>query len=111
MNLYQINFNHYAPKDNKEGIGFYLLAKDDEEVLAYLIDKSHIYSKEDEGDNEEARWRENILKSHDEEDTGFEDYGDLYYGRHFYSWKSICYAIDPKQVDVLTTCGIDVRTV
>lgn len=50
-NLYKIEFEHFAPKGSKAGIETLILAKTNEEVYEYLVDKEEIYP-EDHEDNE-----------------------------------------------------------
>lgn len=40
MNLYRIYFRHYSQKDSKEGTSTYLIADNDEQVMAWLSEEA-----------------------------------------------------------------------
>lgn len=43
MNLYQIIFEHYGPKDMKDGVHCLLFAQNDEEVFNYMVKNGFAY--------------------------------------------------------------------
>lgn len=91
MNLYKIEFRHYGPKDNDEGIKEFCLFNNDEELFNY-IDRNYALDRwtegEDEWGNEDQTYKEFILKNKgdDEDESLFED---LYYGLTTYSWELV----------------------
>ena len=99
MNLYKIEFAHYAPKDREDGIKGYVLAKNDEEMYHY-IDKQYCYdSMEDENEETEddydpefdefetykARMIHLKGRMNDEE----YDIADTYYGVTVHGWELV----------------------
>ena len=128
MNLYSINFRHYSPKDNEEGIKGYLLADNEEQVFLY-IDKKFNYGmwkdKEEEMNNEEdvsdrtfqildddyseigkETLKEHILRVKGMMNSEHEDPCDLYYGFTSYGWSLVKNSILPKAAEFLVASGI-----
>ena len=108
MNLYKIEFTHYAPKDSSSGIKEYILANNDEEVFDY-INKNYTWNgwteREDEWGNECQTYKEFVLenKGDDEDESLFED---LYYGQTTYSWELIKENITEENAKILTELDI-----
>ena len=98
MNLYELRFSHYAPKDQCSGIRGYLLAEDDELVFEYLKSTSYSFDAyDDEGEEfdkdspEYHSYRERIIECkgsmYDEETL--DELSDLYYGATLHGWKLV----------------------
>jgi hypothetical protein len=105
MNLYRIDFAHWAPKDREDGIKGYVLAENAEKVYHY-IDKEYCY------DSMEEHEADRISMNGDDEDSwnDWEDWGsykdkmidlggqlndenheidDLYYGVTLHGWELV----------------------
>ena len=105
MNLYKITFSHTAPKDSKEGIKGYLLAKNDEQVYNY-VDKTfncECWKDNEEGEDREPielydddynvigteTFKEKMLRIKGEQNDEDYDYCDAYYGITLYGWELV----------------------
>jgi hypothetical protein len=105
VNLYRITFSHTAPKDIKEGIKGYLLAKNDEQVYNY-VDKTFNYECWKDNDEDEDRepielydddynvvgvetFKEKMLRIKGEQNDEDYDYCDAYYGITLYGWELV----------------------
>jgi len=117
MNIYEILFTHYSPKDSETGIKRLLVADNDEEVYDYiksepkgiynnwLENESLVYSTEkdaftyedgsesdeyfaDEQGNPET-FKQRMLRLKGEMFDEDFDLSDLYYGKTLYGWQLI----------------------
>lgn len=94
MNLYKIEFTHYAPKDSKSGIKGYMVAENDEEVYEFIksepeIHDKTLYNSYKDYEDEEKDFKERIIECHgDMYDEESEVY-DLYYGATQYGWELV----------------------
>jgi len=130
MNLYRINFAHYAPKDREDGIKCLLLAENDEAVynyvrkLAYWEDYEEVtYVAEEEefldgddeiiegwydkqGNPEDFKTRMIRLRGQINDDE--HEVSDLYYGTIIYGWELV---VENTKVDYseLIAAGIVVK--
>ena len=109
MNLYEIVFKHYAPKDSESGIIGYILKGSDGDVMRFLsnypkINGRTIYMSIDESDDEETYGRVLSCRGtmYDEE----WEVSDLYYGATTYGWKLVKENISDEEVKVLVGLGI-----
>ena len=103
MNLYKITFSHTGPKDQKEGIKGYLLAKNDEQVYNYVDEKFNYGGWKDAEEEEESfelydddynvigteTFKEKILRIKGEQNDEDYDYCDAYYGITLYGWELV----------------------
>lgn len=126
MNLYSINFIHYAPKDSEQGVYGYVIASDDESIYEWI--KSEPKITEDKtlwnsyADYEIEREYEiydsdyNVIgiesfkdrmirlcgEMYDEE----ADVSDAYYGVTHYGWSLIKEEISNNEIEVLKSLKI-----
>ncbi len=122
MNLYKINFTHYAPKDSKEGIITYLVASDDEQVYEYIksepsINESGLYNswKHDEEEcvegfdiyDEKFNWighesfKEKMIRLGGEMYDEYADVSDAYYGVTHYGWELVKESVLEEDISIL----------
>jgi len=115
MNLYQLNFTHYAQKGDKSGIRAFILADNDEQIFNYLAQESNplktywyddtkiIYDSEkeefinpedDESDEEYDGWYDENYEPVTFKEwclvnkgDGQKELHDLYYGQTVYFWE------------------------
>lgn len=118
MNLYEIRFVHYAPKDSKEGTVCYLVAKDDENVYEWLkviegftsYEHYTIYKdSEEEGDKlDGVPFRESIIESRGCANNENIELHDLYYGATTYYWKAAKENISEDEIKMIKDMGIKI---
>ena len=103
MNLYKIKFSHTAPKDTKEGIITYLLAKNDDGVYNYIDEEYNCECwKDQEAENivydifndrfdiiGTETFREKIIRLKGEMNDEDYDYSDAHYGITLYGWELV----------------------
>ncbi len=100
MNLYKIAFEHYSPKDSKEGIDTYLLANTAEEVYEYMRKEYRIWDDSDDMgpypvyDNDDNKigtetLHEKIIRNCGELYDVDIDLSTAYYGATMRGWKLI----------------------
>jgi len=119
MNLYQVMTKHYAPKDGHKAIWGYVVSESNEHLYEWLKSEPRFDDENDDINNLYLSWqnKENddedyeefktaILESCDEEDTGFEEYNDLYYGKTFVSWKVVKENVKPDILQLIKNYGI-----
>jgi len=129
MNLYAINFTHYAPKDGKEGIITYLVATDDEQVYQYIksepeINGSGLYNsyKYNEEDNETydiyddkfnvigtETFKEKMIRLKGEMNDEDADISDAYYGVTHYGWELVKEGISIEEMGIIKNAGINIE--
>jgi len=107
MNLYAIQFTHYAPKDSKSGVLGYMVAENDEDVYEFIKSEPEIHKKtlynsyeayeEDGGET----FRERIIKCQGDMNDEYSEVSDLYYGATQYGWECIHENITDKELDLL----------
>ncbi|WPQ60026.1 hypothetical protein [Paenibacillus polymyxa] len=90
IHLYEIRFEHFAPKDSKVGILSYLGAESDE-------------------DGESFKDRMIRLQGNINDDEA--ELSDLYYGATLHGWKLKKENITSKEIDTLRSLGIQVETI
>ena len=118
MNLYEIRFRHYAPKDSKEGILTYLLAESDKKVYEWIRSEPKLKNGKsiyvgwmykdnpDDEDEFEKGFKERLIEcSGDMYDDESEVY-DLYYGATQYGWKEVNSDITHKEFTELKRLGV-----
>lgn len=121
MNLYEIKFTHYAPKDSKEGIVCYLAAKDDERVYEWLkkgiealtsYEHSTIYedSEEDEEMLDKLPFKESIIESQGCANNEYVEVCDLYCGATTYYWKAVKESATEDEIKLIEDMGITIAT-
>ena len=109
MNLYCIQFTHYAPKDSESGILGYMVANNDEEVYEFIKSEPEIH--------ENSRYNcYNCYKYWEEDDETFKDriisccgdmfddeseVSDLYYGATQHGWELVYTDIPDEQIELL----------
>ncbi len=116
MNLYEIRFKHYSPKDSKDGILTYLLANTDEEVYSWIrsepedICVSWMYYDDVDDESYDEDFKDRIINCcgdmYDEES----EVSDLYYGATQYGWECVKEDISDNCVNSLMWAGIKVHT-
>lgn len=120
MQLYELLFKHYSPKDSEEGLLGYLLAESDEQVYQFirseptLKNSKSIYvnwmdkdsPNEDEYDEE---FKERIINCCGEMYDDEAEIADLFYGLTHYGWNCINDNISDNQIKELENIGIKVE--
>ena len=127
MNLYRIEFMHYAPKDCECGIKTYIVANNDEEVYEWLKSEPIIsggrtlyncysnYEEDgktfdifDDGYNiiGEETFRDKMIRLHGEMYDEESDVSDAYYGVTHYGWSLIEDDILIEQIETLRHCKV-----
>nr|WP_241264921.1 hypothetical protein [Bacillus velezensis] len=129
MNLYEINFKHFAPKDSEQGIFTYLYAKTDNDVYEWLktdpklSNGRWIYTdykdQEEEGEKFEIyddtfeivgyeTYKERIIRLKGEINDESVELNDLYYGQTLIGWKKVGSNISLEQIEVAKDLGINI---
>lgn len=98
MKLYELRFNHYAPRGHRSGIEGYLLAENDYIVFDYLKNTSYAFYAYDEEGGELDKdslgykmYRDRIVYNKGSmyvEET-IDELSDLYYGDTLHGWKVV----------------------
>lgn len=124
MNLYQINFIHYAQKSSGTGIVTYLVAGSDEEVYEWLKTSpelrngNYIFTtyQDNEGDEKtfdiydddvnlvgRESFKKNIVRSKGcmNNDHILDGLSDLYYGLTLYGWEMVKESISKEEIELL----------
>lgn len=120
MNLYEIKFTHYSPKDSKEGIVCYLTAKDDEQVYEWMKEgienftghEHHTNYEDSESDGDtldDKPFKESIIESQGCANNDYVEVSDLYYGATLYRWKLVKEDISQSEIDVLVDAEINIK--
>lgn len=115
MNLYEIMFTHYAPKDSKTGILHYLVANSDEEVYKWLkngngdVYVSYEYSEEDGEMLDDNPFKESIIESRGCMFNDYMEVTDLYYGATQVGWILKKENISQEEIEILKGVGINIR--
>lgn len=125
MNLYSVNFIHYAPKGSEEGIYGYIVASDDESVYEWI--KSEPKLPQDKtlwncwADKEEVEYdvydddynvigtetfKEQMIRLHGDMYDEDADIDDAYYGVTLIGWSLIKEGITDSEIDVLKSLNI-----
>jgi len=125
MNLYSVNFIHYAPKDSEEGIYGYIVANDDESVYEWI--KSEPTLPQDKtlwnswADREEVEYdvydddynvigtetfKEQMIRLNGEMYDEDADVDDAYYGVTHIGWSLVKEGITDSEIDVLKSLNI-----
>lgn len=124
MNLYSIDFVHYAPKDSEEGVYGYTVANSDEEVYEFIKsepnikgntlysnykykeDKTyHIYNDDYEVIGEET-FKERMIRLKGEMNDEDADVSDSYYGVTHLGWTLVKENITEEEIQVLKNVNI-----
>lgn len=131
MNLYKINFTHYAPKDSKEGIITYLVAIDNEQVYEYIkseprINDNGLYNswKDCEDDNKvydiydnnynvigTESFKERMIRLGGEMYDEDADVSDSYYGVTHLGWELVKEDISIEEMGIIKNAGINIEVV
>lgn len=117
MNLYEIKFIHYAPKDSKEGTVCYLAAKDDEQVYEWMkrgietftgYEHSTTYEDSDYDNDmlDREPFKESIIESQGCANNEHIEPSDLYYGDTLYRWKLVKENISKDEIKVIEDIGV-----
>lgn len=127
MNLYMIEFKHYAPKDSEKGIKGYIVAENDEEVYEFIKSepKMHgetIYNSYSDKENYEdenidiydddnnvigtENFKERIIGCCGDMYDEYSEVSDLYYGAIQYGWVCVIKDITSQDVEGLRYLGI-----
>ena len=107
MNLYKINFTHYAPKDSQNGILKYTIATNDAEICDslfegqyYYIDDSNKIEYEYESESEKFdNIRDELIFNRG--DAYRDDLDNLYYGVMQYWWELVKENISNEEIKLL----------
>ena|ERR1700744_2549760 len=131
MNLYEIQFEHSAPKDQKIGTVCFLLAPDVDLVYEWVKSKPttkyhtiynswaveeekkeefKIYDREYNITGMES-FKEKMIRLEGQIDDGDNDYSDAYYGITLYGWVLISGNVNDDLYETLKNNGIDVYIV
>ncbi|MDZ5723204.1 hypothetical protein U1F82_18895, partial [Bacillus sp. SXabc123] len=131
MNLYEINFKHFAPKDSEQGILTYLYAKTDNDVYAWLktdpilSNGRSIYTNfednEEEGGTFEIydnsykiigheTYKERIIRLRGEINDESVELDDLFYGQTLIGWKKVGSNISLEQIEAAKDLGINIES-
>lgn len=131
MNLYEINFKHFAPKDSEQGIFTYLYAKTDSDVYEWLktdpklSNGRSIYT--DYKDNEEEgktfeiydnsfniigleTYKERIIRLKGVINDESVELNDLFYGQTLIGWKKVGSNISLEQIEAAKDLGINIES-
>lgn len=118
MNLYKVMTNHYSPKDSHRAIWAYVVAESNEQLYEWIksepdVEDGKIYTcwtdwedDSEEYEDEDSKFRTQMLVSCDEESTDFADYGDLYYGKTFISWELVKEDAKPDVLQLISDYGV-----
>lgn len=126
MNLYMIQFKHYAPKDSEEGIKGYIVAENDEAVYEFIKSEPEMLGEkvynsyaDIESDGEETdvyddnynvigteTFKERIIKCRGDMYDEYSEVSDLYYGATQYGWVCVVEDITTQDVGGLRYLGI-----
>ncbi len=132
MNLYEIIFEHFAPKDSKQGIFTYLIAESDKQVYEWLASNPTLKDgrwiitswKDYEKDEEiheiydenynvigEESFKQRMIRLNGEINDEEVELNDLYYGKTLYGWKLIKENITKLEIKLLNDTGISLESV
>jgi len=123
MNLYIVEFKHYAPKDSEKGIKGYILAENDEEVYEFIKSEPKIHGEtmynsyaDHENDNDETdiyddedrmeTFKDRIIACHGDMYDEYSEVSDLYYGATQYGWVCVIKDITSHDIKGLRYLGI-----
>jgi len=126
MNLYIIEFKHYAPKDSEKGIKGYMVAENDEEVYEFIKSEPEMHGEtmynsyaDKENDGEETdiyddddnvigteTFKDRIIGCHGDMYDEYSEVSDLYYGATQYGWTCAIKDITSQDVEGLRYLGI-----
>ena len=120
MNLYEVKFRHYSPKDSQEGILTHLCADSDEAVYNWirsepnLEDGSHIfvswrYKDDPEQDEYDEDFKERIINCKGEMYDDESEVYDLYYGAIQYGWNKIFDNMTEENAKLLIDLGMNIE--
>ncbi|MBP1308976.1 hypothetical protein JOD82_001996 [Paenibacillus sp. 1182] len=123
IHLYEIRFEHFAPKDSKGGILSYLGAESDEDVYEWLksnpllSNEQYITTtfKDDEEiefcDEDGESFKDRMVRLQGNINDDEAELSDLYYGATLHGWKLKKENITSKEIETLRSLGIQVETV
>jgi len=132
MNLYEIRFKHYAPKDSEEGMYTYLIANSDEEVYEWLKSKPELKNGktiftgygDDEKEGKELEifdenynvigtesFKEKMIRLKGDMNDDDVELTDLYYGRTLFGWRLIKEGISEPEINFVENIGISLERV
>ena len=127
MNLYIIEFKHYAPKDSEKGIKGYIVAENDDEVYEFIKSEPEMFGEtiynsyaDKENDEDEdidiydddnnvigkETFKERIIGCHGDMNDEYSEVSDLYYGATQYGWTCVIKDIASQDVEGLRYLGI-----
>jgi len=126
MNLYIIEFKHYAPNDSVKGIKGYIVARNDEEVYEFIKSEPEMLGEtmynsyaDKENDGEETdiyddddnvigtkTFKDRIIECHGDMYDEYSEVSDLYYGATQYGWTCVIKDITSHDTEGLRYLGI-----
>lgn len=127
MNLYEIMFRHYAPKDSEHGVHTYLVANNDEEVFDWIKEENSVWFKGEINDGLSdgnclfLSWSYKDMTNDDCYEEGFRDriiackgdmfddeteLCDLYYGQTLAGWRLVKEDAKPDTLQLISDYGI-----
>lgn len=118
MNLYQINVGHFGPKDNHISIECLLLALNDEAVYEFIksepqlgINGNRISVLWAEREEEDPKYKDNIIRIKGELYDEEVDCDDAYYGITHYGWELLKENVDEERYQELVELEVCFKTV
>jgi hypothetical protein len=107
MHLYKLKFSHYAPKDEIDGMFGYIVAKDEDFVMSYMVEKGYTYWELDEqcefDGNDEETWAEVLMR--EKGDFWDDDLADAYYGETRAGWEDMG-EVSEKDIEILKRLNV-----
>ena len=130
LNLYEIQFEHFAPKDSEKGIYTYLAARNDEAVYEWLKSDpelkngKHIFTGYEQYEEDEEEYeildedynvigtetfKERIIRLKGDINDEEKELDDLYYGATIMGWKLVKEGIDQKTLQIIKDSGVAIE--
>lgn len=125
MNLYSINFTHYAPKGSEEGIYGYIVTNDDEGVYEWIksepqVSQGHtLWNSYEDREEEEYElydndynvigietFKERMVRLHGEMYDEQAEVSDAYYGVTHYGWSLVKENVTDSEINVLKSLKV-----
>ena len=102
--IYKMYSVHYAPKDSRTSIAFFLKAKNDTEVYDLVREQFYWDCKEEDSIDLAQR----IIELCGDDDEEVTEFSDLYYGLTTHYWKA-CPLLTDDDYDVLVKAGMGIK--
>lgn len=126
LNLYEIQFEHFAPKDSEKGIYTYLAAENDEAVYEWLksdpelSNGKHIFTGFEDYEEEEEyeifdddynvigteSFKERMIRLKGDMNDDEKELNDLYYGATLIGWKMVKEDVNNDVIQILKDFGV-----